>query len=222
MSVSSLERVFDSWENENGPEPGVGSTGRGLTLNRTQLDWRAAMQSTQPCNVPGCDRSAVLLARTICRLHYQRKWRGGDLDGPVRTVRKSRGTCRVEDCGVVDDGLHGYCKKHIARIKRHGSPDVVIHQRDRAIPRGEDHPKWKGDAASYNAVHLRLKKGRGPASAHECVDCGGRGSQWSYNRLDPEQRDSEFGPYSTDLDFYEARCVPCHKAFDLRALGKKQ
>lgn len=32
------------------------------------------------------------------------------------------------------------------------------------------------------------------------------------------QLESEFGPYSADPLRYVARCVPCHKAFDLAAI----
>ena len=109
---------------------------------------------------------------------------------------------------------------HYTRLLRHGDVNVAIHQRDRAMSRGEDHYAYNRDG-SYLSVHQRLLKLHGKALLYKCVDCGERASQWSYDRKCPDERiDSKIGvPYSVDLDRYEPRCVPCHKRFDLLAIN---
>lgn len=38
-------------------------------------------------------------------------------------------------------------------------------------------------------------------------------------RPGPNEKQSDHGPYSPDPSHYQARCVPCHKRFDLRHLS---
>ena len=168
-----------------------------------------------PCVIDGCEKPALTLNRTLCTTHYNRAKSGRVLDAPVRLARPSRGTCQVDACGREDCGPQGYCSMHKSRVDRHGDPNAVIHQRDRNN-KWENHVRWTGDSATYNAVHQRLRITRGIAKAHECVDCGGQAKQWSYDHSDPAAKVSEIGiPYSTELEHYVARCIPCHKRFDL-------
>lgn len=47
-------------------------------------------------------------------------------------------------------------------------------------------------------------------------------AHWSYDHLDSQQKiDAECGPYSTDLDRYVPRCVPCHKKHDLGVIAER-
>lgn len=56
----------------------------------------------------------------------------------------------------------------------------------------------------------------GPADKYNCVDCGEQAEQWSYNNEDAEEKKNEKGhSYSTDVKYYEPRCIPCHREFDL-------
>jgi hypothetical protein len=73
-------------------------------------------------------------------------------------------------------------------------------------------------AETYHQVHKRLRATFGPARNHQCVDCGKRADEWSYDHGDPNEKRS-VAAYSTDLSHYAARCVPCHRAFDF---GVKQ
>jgi hypothetical protein len=70
---------------------------------------------------------------------------------------------------------------------------------------------------SYAAMHVDLRRRRGPASAHACADCGQPAEQWSlrvgYNGS-TERRDERHGPWSTDVRAYEARCRGCHRKRD--------
>ena len=75
---------------------------------------------------------------------------------------------------------------------------------------------WKGDAASYAAVHLRLRTERGPARTHPCVDCGEGAHDWSYNGLDEHEVRSPRGVYSVNPNNYDPRCRSCHRQYDAR------
>jgi hypothetical protein len=81
--------------------------------------------------------------------------------------------------------------------------------------RGAANPFWVGAAATYDTVHNRLKRDRGPASSHECVDCGKAARDWSYDGGAPDERKAHGGQsYSPDPAFYSPRCRRCHRAHD--------
>jgi len=72
---------------------------------------------------------------------------------------------------------------------------------------------------SYNGAHQRVRRVKGRASQHACVDGRGRMARhWSYNHQDPKQLWAIVTgfevPYSTNPDFYEPRCYQCHHSFD--------
>lgn len=75
----------------------------------------------------------------------------------------------------------------------------------------------------YKTVHARLRRTRGPASAHRCAVCGERAAEWSYSGTDPlevaELPDPSPFPrrplrYSLNLDHYEPLCLRCHNDRD--------
>ena len=72
----------------------------------------------------------------------------------------------------------------------------------------------------YAAAHDRVARLHGPASQHPCVDCGNPARHWSYDHNDPDELyavglSANPMAYSANPDHYEARCVPCHKRYDL-------
>lgn len=128
--------------------------------------------------------------------------------------------CASEGCeGIAKNSR--WCRKHRARIERHGNPDIVIAPEDRNLATGARNPNWTGEDATYAAIHQRLRRRRGPARNYSCVDCGGAAAHWSYSReYGCNARLGEFGPYSVDIDEYDPRCVACHKKFDLAHAGE--
>jgi hypothetical protein len=80
-------------------------------------------------------------------------------------------------------------------------------------------PEWV-PSSSYDAVHSRIKKVRGPASAHQCIHCGDVARDWAYDHLDPAplvlERQHGVVEYSADLSHYQPMCRSCHAKFDLR------
>ena len=171
--------------------------------------------TTGECAAEDCDKPIRTSGDLHCEMHYYRLRRNGTLDA---NPWHKRGLCSIEECDQPEDAL-GLCSKHAARKQRHGDPHKVIHQRDRDLPRGAAHSRWSGDDATYTGVHQRLKGAKGRAADHRCTDCGNAAKHWSYDHADPSERVCELGAYSTDLDHYVPRCVPCHKTFDLALLG---
>lgn len=131
-----------------------------------------------------------------------------------------KGTCRIEGC----DRPVRYkelCKLHVTRMERHGDPLAFIPHSERNFPRGSANVRWSGDQASYSGMHQRVRYTRGAARNYLCAECGSQAAQWSYDHADPDERQSEFGAYSVNIDHYVPRCVPCHKAFDLSLIAPK-
>lgn len=136
------------------------------------------------------------------------------------------GSCAVDGCpndpthlardGKVS-GDRAWCPTHYARWRKTGSPFGLRKAGSPGLP-GDCHPMWKGDDAGYDAIHLRLRARRGPATQSSCIDCGGPADQWSYTKDCPnekrEERQGRVHAYSTDLNRYVARCFSCHTLFD--------
>ena len=121
-------------------------------------------------------------------------------------------TCAVDACVRDDIYGHGWCYAHYQAWRKHGDP--LINKRE-----GQPAQNRK-DKPGYTAAHARVRRVRGSASDHICVDCGGPAREWSYNHqaeeeLVEEQRNGSMLTYTTDLDCYEPRCAKCHDVFDL-------
>lgn len=64
--------------------------------------------------------------------------------------------------------------------------------------------RWKGDNVSYSTRHRRVQKGRGPAAAQKCVDCGESATDWSQIK----------GTKGAIPEHFEPRCRTCHIHYD--------
>lgn len=119
-------------------------------------------------------------------------------------------TCTVDGCSRKHKA-RGYCVMHYRRWARTSEVGIA------GPKRGSEHARWTGGNATYQAVHLRLRKQRGSAAAHVC-DCGDTAKHWAYDNADPgELRHADGRRYSTDLAHYRPLCVPCHSRFDAKA-----
>ena len=162
------------------------------------------------CNIEGCEDSAD--SRGWCGPHYQRWYRTGD-PGPAR--RRQYGvilTCSAEGC----DRPHrtrGYCDMHYRRWKRGVPTDSKKFLQ----------PPAKMDPNSYAAVHDRIRRTRGPASASPCIECLEPAAQWAYQHNDPSPRFNAAGmPYSTNIGHcYAPMCRSCHGLLD-RDLDRRE
>lgn len=164
------------------------------------------------CSVPDCARPKRSKNQALCEMHYYRVRRTGTTGTAQPRQRVGDKPCAISGCDRRSASLLGWCGTHYTRYKRHGSPDTVL----KATPTPDaSHPQWKAERIGYSGAHMRVRAARGSASAHPCVDCRGQAQQWSYDHADPDEKQSDVGPYSTDPRHYEARCASCHKLFDL-------
>lgn len=160
------------------------------------------------CSVQGCGKRHH--SRSLCQAHYRmlmRRMRGVG-PPPVRTA------CSVSNCEKISHARH-LCDTHYRRWLVHGDFDVVI----RRV--GAETHTWKGASASYQSAHEYTRKRKGNASAHRCVDCGGRAAEWSYTHTCPQQVmlrvDADTSrPGCRHLECYVSRCASCHHAYDRR------
>lgn len=59
------------------------------------------------------------------------------------------------------------------------------------------------------AAHARIRKILGPATKHECFDCGEKATEWEHPK-----------GYGRNWNIVEPVCRPCHRKRELRR-GKK-
>lgn len=81
--------------------------------------------------------------------------------------------------------------------------------------------KCKQHTLGYSTAHAWVRKAKGSAADHECVDCGGAAKEWSFKHDECESpliEKSDSSPlgcaYSLDVDDYDPRCKQCHVKFD--------
>lgn len=191
--------------------------------NRTTMERKsreARETPWKPCNVDGCGKPGRSRTAGICPMHYHRRYRNGtyerktlapkwdDVRGrkfgtltPVNRTTDGRWYCECECGGSRTVGM--------GELNRTGEANTC------GIP-----GRHLADDPGYNAAHARVKRLHGSASSHNCVDCGTRAAHWSYDHEDPNERYAHGysrNPvaYSADSEHYQARCVPCHKRYDL-------
>lgn len=137
--------------------------------------------------------------------------RAGSLVGH-RGRKKPAWLCRC-DCGeelpVRGDDLRSGNTK---------SCGCLLHEMPGTLPAGAN-PNWKGDEVEYAGAHSRVRRLRGRASEHACIDCGDQARDWSYVGGCPRERISKSfsnrgHPYSPDPDKYVPRCKLCHNRLD--------
>lgn len=167
------------------------------------------------CKVDKC--GAPVFSGELCQKHYMEE-RG-----------KQLGPCALCDRPQWAKGL---CAPHYTRLNKYGDPlyeppprkppKLPTRQEPRALQlMGED--MVEEVAPTYQAMHKRVYKQRGPARDHTCP-CGEPAEQWAYDHQDPYELTEwrKTGPravvrevpYSTCLDHYVALCFGCHVKLD--------
>jgi hypothetical protein len=83
------------------------------------------------------------------------------------------------------------------------------------------------DAPGHAAIHNRLRRNRGLASAHLCRDCGNVAGTWALLHERATRYTLVPGrgwrPVSDDLDDYIPLCRSCHNTYDgvILNIGRK-
>lgn len=93
-------------------------------------------------------------------------------------------------------------------MRRHGLPCRVAAKREQHGPTND---AWKGDAANYSALHLRVQTERGrPSLCEECGTTSAKRFEWA----------NISGRYE-DVADYRRLCCSCHHRMDglVRNLG---
>ncbi len=165
--------------------------------------------SDRTCTVQDCERT--FYAKGYCGGHYQ-QWNTGR---PLRDLQqRGRLHCEFPGCG----------KKHVAKGLCNGhykQSAAGIALRPLPVP---------NSATTYQAVHARLLRKRGKASALTCIDCGAVAREWAYQHDDQLEltatlrfRGKEFHvAYSADMDHYAPMCKPCHLRFDQKMSKQRE
>lgn len=71
-----------------------------------------------------------------------------------------------------------------------------------------NHDQWK----AHREFHDRLRKERGSASDHPCVDCGKPAQEWSWDNGSSEDYGTK--AIGKSFDEYSPRCKSCHRIKD--------
>ena len=202
-----------------------------VCANRSTMEAISDSASRRPwatCKAAGCEKKARSRVAELCPMHYHRLYRYGTLERTDALVARGERESPNPPANKPGDrygtitltkrvGSQWVCQcdcgqTRIARagdLNRTGDASTCGHPGRHLAPHVE-----------YGAAHERVRRERGPAKHHRCVDCGLQARHWSYDHADPAQVSSldarTLGiPYSLDISHYEPRCVPCHKAFDL-------
>jgi hypothetical protein len=120
-----------------------------------------------------------------------------DLVSKVRELYESGLTMRETAAAA------GTTVKVLQRLMpRHGIDRRPAIKRDQT---GEKNDSWKGDQATYNALHLRVYAARGRPDHCSCCGRSDGGSIYEWA--------NQTGKY-TDVNDYEQMCASCHRSLD--------
>lgn len=190
----------------------------GLGLCRKHYQRRARTGSTagQPQRPTVCtlvDCNAEHFGHGWCQRHYTRWRKTGDPLGLRRPAIHP--ACSIDECDRPSRA-RAWCEMHYGRWLRTGSPLTV---RPNVItPPGPLHPSWRGTEITYASAHRRIVNAKGSAARHACVGCGRPAKEWSYDHQDPDEligSGPRKSPFSIKPEHYLARCVRCHRQFDM-------
>lgn len=178
------------------------------------------------CTADGCRKKPRSTHAELCSMHYHRVYRNGSLERLTLTPRWEdiRGQRFGKLIVVERDANAWLCACDCGRTTRVAAGSLNRGTLSCGTRGCKPAPTPRQSEAGYGAAHSRVRRDKGSASQHACVDCNGTAYQWSYDHDDPDERtsterNSTGMPYSLRSEHYEPRCVRCHKAFD-RAHGQ--
>lgn len=89
-----------------------------------------AKSTASLCKHGSCGRPVY--CRGWCRTHYDRQWRGDDMDAPFKVKKDGPDQCKIEGCErlLVPPYGRGMCSLHYHRWQRHGNP---LYERSRSV-----------------------------------------------------------------------------------------
>lgn len=206
-----------------------------VCANRTHMQAKSQQARDaghKQCDVDGCGKPARSLTAELCPMHYHRQYRYGTLErtstlvarGERQTTRPPHNTPgeRFGTLTLVRRSGSGWlcqCDCGQTRWTMVGCLNRTGDQSTCGIKANH-----LSNHVDYAGAHGRVRRTRGPASTHPCIDCGRAAAHWSYDHTDPNERTSQAEQtqgvaYSLDIEHYQARCVPCHKRYDMNRIN---
>ena len=170
------------------------------------------------CAVGDCPKAAY--RKEYCYAHYMKDYRYGTPTPEhaprwMNLIGKRFGTLTVTE---TREGRFWVCecdcgetaRRTAGSLRRWGDRNTC----------GTPGKHYYSEEPGYGAAHSRVTRIHGPASLHPCSDCGEPAYHWSYDHMDADEMYHEYKPgmfaaYSAKPEHYSARCVPCHKRYDL-------
>lgn len=178
----------------------------------------------ETCIVDDCTLKPRSTHATMCPKHYHRVYRYGSIN-PVHEPKYT--DIAGKRYGSIVAVTHIGWGRWICRCDcgRETTSRFANLERGDKVTCGDKSTHYR-TANNYPAAHAYVRFDRGPAKNYTCVDCHAPAKHWSYSHTDPdEQRDWSMkgAPYfSTNPDYYEPRCVSCHKHMDLSVAARRQ
>jgi len=160
------------------------------------------------CEIDGCTNQHF--GRGFCNRHYQlfRLW---GKPNPTKAEKQEIRRSHKKKCEYCDDlgGASGLCRLHLKRRNM---------GRNMTMPRKINNVGNPG----YSVMHDKIKKLRGNARDHTCINCSSQGHDWcllSTGRIIVQETGPHAGRlFSRDVMDYAPMCRSCHVTNDF-ALG---
>jgi hypothetical protein len=202
-----------------------------LCANRDTMEAKSrASQAVEwaTCSVDSCTKPARARTASLCKMHYHRLYRYGTLERTTTLVKRGEREPATSPANIlgqrygtlvvaerVGNSWLCICDCGEQRITRTGDLNRTGESNTCGKPGMHLAP-----IVEYGAAHERVERKHGRASTHPCIDCGKRAYHWSYDHQDQDELVSQATysagiAYSLKTEHYEARCVACHKTFDL-------
>lgn len=120
----------------------------------------------------------------------------------VTTTKRRARRCGTPGCVRRSSSANGLCRPCTSPPRP---------RRPQANPRAV--------STTYGAVHVRVRRERGPAAEQPCAHCGEQAADWAYDHTDEHPlvgatARGTRAEYSADTRRYVALCRSCHTSFD--------
>lgn len=111
-------------------------------------------------------------------------------------------------------GMHRYGQDNPFHGRRHSEETKrKISETKKGVIANEKHPMWRGDNASYDAIHLWVRRNKG--KAQKCNHCPATAETTKIHWANIDNK------YSRNLEDYFELCAKCHWAYDKKFNSKK-
>lgn len=136
------------------------------------------------------------------RNEYMRKWTARNKE---RVNRERRARQTPETLEMANQKKKAWYQANKERARATENARYHANKKLRGYVSGQRSPNWKGDNASYSAIHYWVSRHRG--KPQECERCGTTKAK-KYEWANISQQ------YKRDFSDWVRLCVPCHSKYD--------